>query len=164
MSTSANDHINKPYIIGVSVITFILPLVSYSISQYCSVIHFSFLFQDLGKWFIFYAVGFRLILAGIRQIFKPAFTAKVIFQMENTDSYPVIRELGFANLCFGLIGLVSLFMPGWRMVSAFGSGLYYGLAALQHSLKKNAGINQKFALYTDVIISLILAGLFCLYC
>jgi hypothetical protein len=37
-----------------------------------------------------------------------------------------MRELGFANLCFGLIGLISIGMPDWRIVSAFGSGIYYG--------------------------------------
>ncbi|WP_462277386.1 DUF6790 family protein [Ferruginibacter sp.] len=63
-----------------------------------------------------------------------------------------MRELGFANLCFGLAGIISLFKPEWRMASAFTCGLYYGLAAIQHIVKKPVNINERFALWTDVIV------------
>ena len=106
--------------------------------------------------FIFYAVGLRLFLAGIKQTTNPAFTAKEIFHIDSPESFPILREIGFANLCFGQIGLISLFLPQWRIVSALGSGLYYGLAGLQHFIKKLAGTNEKFALITDIIIFLIL--------
>jgi hypothetical protein len=49
-----------------------------------------------------------------------------------------------------------LFLPQWRIVSAFGSGLYYGIAGFQHLVKKPAGANEKFALITDVIIFIFL--------
>lgn len=95
-------------------------------------------------------------LAGIKQATNPAFTAREIFHIDSPDSLPIVRELGFANLCFGLVGIVSLFMPQWRVVSAFGSGLYYGIAGLQHLLKKPAGINELFALVTDILIFIFL--------
>lgn len=113
-------------------------------------------FGLFGKWFIFSAVGVRLFIAGIKQTADPAFTAKEIFHLQNPESYPIVRELGFANLCFGLIGIMSLFFPQWRVVSAFGSGLYYGIAGLQHFLKKPAGVNEKFAMVTDLLIFLVL--------
>ena len=163
MTNSATGKPNRPYIIGVSMLTFILPAVSYAIELLLARPQTSASLTGFGKWFIFYAVGFRLLVAGIRQALKPAFTARVIFHMESAESYPVIRELGFANLCFGLIGLISLFLPAWRPISAFGSGLYYGLAGLLHALNKDAGINEKFALYTDVVIFIFLAILFYLY-
>jgi hypothetical protein len=43
-------------------------------------------------------------------------------------------------------------MPEWRVVSAFASGIYYGIAEVQHGLKRILGINEKFALWTDLII------------
>jgi hypothetical protein len=150
-----NPGINKRYIIVVSVLTFFLPLI-------CSVAE---MFVDdqpalslglLGKWFIFSAVGVRLFIAGIKQTTDPAFTAKEIFHLQNPESHPIVRELGFANLCFGLVGIMSLFFPQWRVVSAFGSGLYYGIAGLQHLLKKPAGVNEKFAMVTDLLIFLVL--------
>jgi hypothetical protein len=108
------------------------------------------------KWFIFSAVGLRLFLAGIKQVANPAFTAKEIFHIDSPSSFPIVRELGFANICFGLIGIISLFLPQWRIVSAFASGLYYGIAGLQHLIKKPAGPNELLALISDVLIFLVL--------
>ncbi len=150
----ANNHssdINKRYIVVVSLLTFVLPIV-------CSFVQILInkdtllSFDLIGKWFIFSAVGLRLFIAGIKQTTDPAFTAKEIFRLNNPESFPIVRELGFANLCFGMVGIVSLFLPQWRVVSAFGSGLYYGIAGLQHFLKKPVGTNERFALVTDVII------------
>jgi len=159
MANKQTAGVNKKYIIGVSIITFLLPVVSafIEITTNKSLV---FSVELVGKWFIFYAVGLRLLLAGIRQTSNPDFTAKEIFHIEGSESFPILRELGFANLCFGLVGLVSLFMPQWRVVSAFGSGLYYGLAALQHFLQKSKGINEKFALITDIIIFILLGFYF----
>ena len=154
MTEKKPEQVNKGYIFGVSAITFLFPVVSAFVEIIISNQPPSFAL--FGKWFIFFAVGIRLLLAGIRQTVNPAFTAKEIFHIETTDSFPIIRELGFANICFGLIGLISLFMPQWRIVSAFGSGLYYGLAGLEHFLKKPAGANEKFALVTDIIIFILL--------
>lgn len=155
MTSNNTPGINKQYFIVVSVLTFVLPLA-------CSVVETQvnkdciFSFALIGKWFIFSAVGLRLFIAGIKQTTDPAFTAKQIFHIDDPVSFPIVRELGFANLCFGLIGIISLFMPEWRIVSAFGSGLYYGIAGLQHLLKKPAGPNERFALVTDIIIFIFL--------
>lgn len=154
----ANDNspgINKRYIAVVSVLTFILPLAC-SVGELLFTKGTAFSFALIGKWFIFSAVGLRLFIAGIKQTTDPAFTAKEIFHLDNPESFPIVRELGFANLCFGLVGIGSLFLPQWRVVSAFGSGLYYGFAGLQHFLKKPVGANEKFALVTDAIISVLL--------
>jgi hypothetical protein len=156
--------VNRPYIIIVLALTLILPLIS-CFTEKLSVqpVQFSII-SSFGKWFIFYAVGLRLFIAGIRQTTKPAFTAQQIFQIQGAESYPVIIELGFANLCFGLIGIISLFLPGWRIVSAFGSGLYYGMAGLLHLIKKPAGANERFAMLTDLFIFLLLASYILLMC
>jgi hypothetical protein len=147
--------VNKFYIISVSVITFVLPLLC-SIAQVLLSNDTEFSFELFGKWFIFYAVGVRIFLAGIKQVTDPAFTAKKIFHIEGTDSFPILRELGFANLCFGLIGIISLYMQEWRVVSAFGSGLYYGIAGVQHMFSKTGGANERFAMFTDIVIFILL--------
>lgn len=155
MANNNSSDINKRYIVVVSVFTFVLPIVC-SVAEKLLSKYTAFSFELIGKWFIFSAVGLRLFIAGIKQTTDPAFTAKEIFHLDNPESFPIVRELGFANLCFGLVGIVSLFLPQWRIVSAFGSGLYYGIAGLQHLLKKPVGTNEKFALVTDIIIFLVL--------
>lgn len=155
----SNPEVNKQYIAIVSVLTILLPTIC-TIGEILMNKGIPFSFALFGKWFIFSAVGLRLFLAGIKQTTNPAFTAREIFHIDSPESLPIVRELGFANLCFGLIGIVSLFMPQWRVVSAFGSGLYYGIAGLQHLLKKPAGANEMFALVTDIFIFILLL----LYC
>ncbi len=157
--TSKNSDVNKTYVIIVSILTFALPIIC-SLGQVLIIENTFFSFDLIGKWFIFSAVGLRLFMAGIRQTTNPAFTAKEIFHIDSAESFPIVRELGFANLCFGLIGIISLFAPPWRIVSAFGSGLYYGIAGLQHLFKKNAGTNEKFALITDILIFIFLLTYF----
>ena len=151
--------INKKYIAGVSILTFVLPAICATAEI---IVHkdIRLSFAVTGKWFIFSAVGLRLFAAGIKQTTNPAFTAKEIFHIDSPDVLPVVRELGFANCCFGLIGIISLFMPQWRIVSAFGSGFYYGVAGLQHLAKKEPGANEKFALMTDIIIFIFLLSYF----
>lgn len=144
------DKPNKFYIFSVSILTFVLPAICF-ITEYIAT-GTALTFNLFSKWFIFSAVGLRLFLAGIKQVKNPEFTAKQIFHLDNTDSFPILRELGFANICFGLVAIVSLYQPEWRVVSAFASGLYYGIAGVQHSLKKVSGINEKFALWTDLLI------------
>jgi hypothetical protein len=152
---SDKNTISKPYFISVSLLTFLMPCL-------CTFIDMSadksipLTMGLFGKWFVFSAVGLRLLVAGIKQTTDPAFTARKIFHLEGTDALPIVRELGFANICFGLIGIASLAFPSWRLASAFGSGLYYGFAGLQHIFKKPAGVNERFALFTDVVIFLVL--------
>lgn len=155
MKNQSKTKINKPYVVGVLALTLLLPILSVFIEKMVDKEQ-SITFLFIGKWFIFYAVGFRLLMAGIKQISNPAFTARDIFQIEDKSSYIIVKELGFANLCFGFIGIISLFLPEWRVVSAFGSGLYFGLAALNHFIRKSAGANELFALITDIFIFIVL--------
>ncbi|MCC6287971.1 MAG: hypothetical protein IT249_08800 [Chitinophagaceae bacterium] len=53
-----------------------------------------------------------------------------------------------------------VFMQQWGLVRTFGSGLYYGIAGLQHVLIKSAGINEMFALVTNISIFLLLLAYF----
>ncbi|MBS1559008.1 MAG: hypothetical protein JST69_09820 [Bacteroidetes bacterium] len=155
--TTTNNIVDKPnlfYITSVTILTFVIPTIGFAADYFTT--NTALTFELLGKWFIFSAVGLRLFLAGLKQVKNPEFTAKQIFHIDSPDSFPILRELGFANICFGLVGIVSLFRPDWRMVSAFASGLYYGMAGIQHGLKKTSSINERFALWTDVIIFLFL--------
>jgi len=146
--------LNKFYFTSVTVLTFVLPTFGFLAEHFTN--NTEFTFELFGKWFIFSAVGLRLFLAGIKQVTNPAFTAKEIFHIDSVDSFPILRELGFANICFGLIGIISLFKPEWRTVSAFASGLYYGIAGIQHALEKSPGPNEKFAMITDLLIFVLL--------
>src|ERR1700749_728071 len=99
----------KPPIYLISVLLFMLLLPVGCILYQWQIEKISLSWPLTGKWFVFWAIGARLFIAGLRQVTKPAFTAKEIFHMTTDESYVVIRELGFANLCFGTLGVLSLF-------------------------------------------------------
>ena len=110
-----------------------------------------------GKWFVFWAIGIRLFTAGIKQVLKPAFTAEEIFHIQEPASQIIIRELGFANICFGLTGIMSLFIPEWRTAAAFIGGLYLGIAGVYHIIKKPSTANEMIAMVSDLFIFLVMA-------
>jgi hypothetical protein len=147
--------LNRFYALSILLLTLVFPGICWGIEMMAGKSEGSS-WAIFGKWFIFSAVGLRLFLAGVKQASNPAFTAKEIFQIDAPSSFPIVRELGFANICFGLTGIISLFQPQWRIVSAFASGLYYGIAGLQHLVKKPSGPNELLALISDVVIFLVL--------
>jgi hypothetical protein len=110
-----------------------------------------------GKWFAFWGVGMRLGLAGLRQAFNPAFTAKDIFEIEDERVHPIVRELGFANLSLGLLGLLAL-IPGWAMPAAIAGGLFFALAGWKHVSAPQRNLTRMVAMVSDIFIALVLAG------
>jgi hypothetical protein len=107
----------------------------------------------IGKYFIFWAIGVRLLIAGLKQSLQPRFTAEQIFNIRNSEeSLAIVRELGFANICLGLAGILSLFRIEWRPLSAIIGGLYFGLAGLLHVFRAPASRNEMIAKVSDLFI------------
>ncbi len=104
------------------------------------------------KWFVFSGIGLRLGSAGLKQIIQPKFTAKEIFRSESDVAIPIIRELGFSNISFAVIALLSLFVPTFRMPAAIAGGLYFGLAGLLHVIKPKESRKEIFAMISDLFI------------
>jgi hypothetical protein len=111
----------------------------------------------IGKWFVFWSVGARLVLAGVRQVANPEFTAGTIFGIEDKKALVVVQELGFANLSIGALGLLSLLTPAWVAPAAIAGGLYYGLAGLMHALKGGRNGIENVAMISDLFLFVVLA-------
>lgn len=146
---------NKAYLIIVLLLMLVLPSLSVGIDYSIGALHLS-LISLIGKWFIFWSIGVRLFSAGIRQASKPAFTAETIFHITNKESFIIVRELGFANICLGAVGIISLFFPNWRMASAFSGGLFMGIAGINHIIKKPEGVNESIAMISDIFIAIMM--------
>jgi hypothetical protein len=111
----------------------------------------------MGRWFVFWAVGVRLFIAGARQVIQPRFTAEEIFGIHDAASFPILRELGFANLSIGLLGICSVFRPAWIVPAAIVGGLYYGLAGIGHVFQKNKNAKEYTAMISDGFVFVVLA-------
>jgi hypothetical protein len=108
--------------------------------------------ETLFRWFIFWGIGVRLLVAGVRQIVQPSFTSREIFHLSSADAEVVVRELGFANVCMGLAATATGFVPSWRPCAAFTGGLYFGIAGAMHAIKRPATPNEWVALTSDLFI------------
>lgn len=112
----------------------------------------------VGKWFVFWGVGVRLALAGLRQFFQPTFTAREIFDMKSDEALILVRELGVANFGTGLVGLLSLLAPSFVMPVAISAGIFYGVAGVRHGLHRGRSLNETIAMVSDLGLSLVLAA------
>jgi len=112
----------------------------------------------IGKWFTFWAVGVRLFLAGLNQVFRPQFTAEEIFGIGDPGAQGLVREIGFGNLAIGTLGILSLFYPDFLVPAAIVGGLFYGLAGAGHIVRKDKNVKEQIALVSDLAIFLLLAA------
>jgi|SRR5580693_1185401 hypothetical protein len=143
------------YFAVVILLLLIIPVASVAIETTLSN-HAASLIFLIGKWFVFWAAGVRLFIAGVRQVLQPKFTAEEIFEIHDSASFPIVRELGFANLSMGVLATCSIFRAGWIVPAALVGGLYYGLAGLGHIFHKNKNAKEYVAMISDGLVFLVL--------
>lgn len=144
------------YFAVVILLLLVLPVTSVGIERTLAPSTFTTMFL-VGKWFVFWAGGVRLFIAGIRQVVEPRFTAEEIFGIHDRASFPIVREVGFANLSIGLLGICSLFHVGWVVPAAIAGGLYYGLAGLGHISQTDKNAKEYTAMISDGFVFLVLS-------
>lgn len=150
-------HRGRPlYLIAVFLLMLVFPLGSIG-AEYAHFHGAVPLLPLMGKWFVFWSVGIRLFLAGVRQFFQPRFTAEQIFDIKSDDALPLVRELGVANFAIGVVGIASLGMPGFVMPVAISAGIFYGVAGIRHFAESNRTRNENIAMVSDLFVFLVLA-------
>jgi hypothetical protein len=110
----------------------------------------------VARWYVFWAVGARLSLAGLRQIIQPRYTAETILGLKGAEALFFVRELGFANVAIGTVGLVSLPSPTWVTPAAMLGAIYYSLAGINHCFHKVRNKFENVALVSDLFAALVL--------
>jgi hypothetical protein len=144
------------YILMIVLLMFVFPILS--IFTELTVFHSSagtiFL---IGKWFVFWAVGVRLFTAGLRQALNPRFTAEKILGIPGDEPLILVQELGFANLCMGILGLSVILNNAWILPAAIVGGLFIGLAGFRHILSKERNGLENGAMVSNLVIFTILA-------
>ena len=143
----------KMYLLMIVLLMAVLPILSI-------VIEFVTAHGDpvllVGRWFVFWGVGVRLALAALRQIAKPDFTAKTIFELTDPAAQKVVQELGFANLAIGVVGIASVFNAGWVIPAAVAGALFYGLAGLKHVFNARRNRLENIATISDLGLAIVL--------
>jgi len=111
----------------------------------------------IAKWYVFWAVGVRLGLAGLRQIIQPRYTAETILGIKSEDPLLLVRELGIANTAIGSVGLATLFVPSWVLPAALTGAIFYGIAGINHVFHQPRNKLQNVAMVSDLFAGLVLA-------
>ena len=143
------------YIAMVITLMLILPIVSIALEFFARGPG-AFDVAIIDKWFVFWAVGVRLFIAGVRQIVQPRYTAETILGVKSPDAMLIVRELGIANTAIGSAGLGSLFFSGWTLPLAVVGATFYGLAGINHFMHKGRNKLQNAAMTSDFFASAIL--------
>lgn len=114
-----------------------------------------------GKWWVFWGVGTRLLVAGLAQVSGKGPTAQILGSTESSiQEKQLTKELGTANIGMGLAGLLAL-VPGWAVAAGLAGGVFLLIAGLLHVAKKGKSPQESLATWTDLIVGvavLVLAG------
>jgi hypothetical protein len=143
------------YFIVVVALLLVLPAASVILEATISA-HDPSIMGLIGKWYVFWAGGVRLLLAGIRQVSQPRFTASEIFNLDNVSANPIVREIGFGNLSMGTLAASTILRPAWLVPAAIVICLYYGLAGLGHLLRDERTPKGTVAMASDAFAFLVL--------
>lgn len=143
------------YLVIVVLLNVVLPIVCIIVESFYAPAPLMLL---VGKWFVFWAAGVRLLLAGLKQVTQPGFTAHEIFKMKTDEVLPIVRELGFANFAVGLLGVVSIWATSFVLPVALAGAIFYGAAGVQHITQKGKTDKETIAMATDLIAFVALAA------
>lgn len=132
--------------------TIVLPIV-------CGVIELLVVGGDpvlvLGKWWVFWGVGSRLLVAGVAQVSGRGPTTAILGALApSVQEKQLTRELGTANIGMGLAGLLAL-VPGWALPAGLAGGVFLLIAGVMHLSKKNKNPQEALATWTDLVVGLV---------
>ena len=143
------------YLLVVGLTMLVLPVASIAVDAAMAPAPLLWL---IGKWFVFWAVGARLLLAGVRQYLQPGFTSRDIMGIESPEVHVLVRELGGANIASGVVGLASIALPSFVLPTAIGAGIFYVVAGSEHVRADHRGRNETVAMISDFFVALVLLG------
>lgn len=108
-------------------------------------------------YYIVFGIGIQGLASGIMQTCY----SESVAQYVKWPLCPFMKELGLANISFGVLGILSLWMNrGWQSATAFGYALFLMLTGLRHAVEivqkgLNPGDSGTF-MYVDFVMSFIL--------
>jgi hypothetical protein len=142
------------YFLIVGSLMFVLPIVSVIVEM--STDGHGAIATSIQKWFVFWAVGMRLLMAGVRQVIQPSFTAEKILGITDPDALLVVRELGFANTAIGAVGVISILAQSWILPASILGAIFYTLAGINHVFHKQRNAMENVAMTSDLFVAAVL--------
>jgi hypothetical protein len=105
-----------------------------------------------GRWWAFWGVGTRLLVAGVAQVSGKGPTSAILgATTSSVEMQQLTRELGTANIGMGIAGLLAL-VPGWAVPAGLAGGIFLLIAGAMHLPKKGKNAQETLATWTDLIV------------
>ncbi len=140
------------YFIGVILQTVVLPIICGSVELGMGGGN---PIEVYGRWWVFWGVGTRLLVAGTVQLLRPETTARILGSAEETGAgLQLARELSTANIGMGLTGLLAL-VPAWAAPAGAAGGTFMLAAGLMHVAKKDKNPQETLATWTDLLVGVV---------
>lgn len=112
-----------------------------------------------GKWWVFWGVGTRLLVAGIAQVSGRGPTTEILGStVPSVQEKQLTRELGTANIGMGISGLLAL-VPGWALPAGIAGGVFLLIAGIMHLPKKGKNAQEALATWTDLLVGIVVVVL-----
>ncbi len=112
-----------------------------------------------GKWWVFWGVGTRLLVAGVAQVSGKGPTAEILGAAHpSVQEVQLTRELGTANIGMGLAGSLAL-VRDWTLPLGLAGGVFLVIAGTLHLPKKGKNAQETLATWTDLIVGGVVVAL-----
>lgn len=112
-----------------------------------------------GRWWVFWGVGTRLLVAGLAQVSGKGPTAQILGSTSASVSEKQLTlELGTANIGMGLAGLLALHAY-WALPAGAAGGAFLLLAGLVHVRKPGKSAQESLATWTDLVVGVAVLAL-----
>jgi hypothetical protein len=108
-----------------------------------------------GRWWVFWGVGTRLLVAGLAQVSGKGPTAEILGSTApSVQEVQLVKELGTANIGMGLAGLLAL-VPGWALPAGAAGGVFLLIAGVMHVTKRGKNAQEMLATWTDLLVGIV---------
>ena len=106
----------------------------------------------VGKWWVFWGVGTRLLVAGVAQVSGKGPTTAILGAAKpSVQELQLTKELGTANIGMGIAGLLAL-VPGWALPAGLAGGVFLLIAGVMHVSKRDKNAQESLATWTDLLV------------
>ncbi|MFT4110137.1 DUF6790 family protein [Propionicimonas sp.] len=140
------------YVIGVLLQTVVLPVASGTIEW---ALRGGDPIEVYGRWWVFWGVGTRLVVAGVVQLVRPEITAGILGSAAPLPAQrQLTRELATANLGMGLAGLFAV-VPAWAAPAGAAGGMFLLAAGLMHLTTRGKNSREILATWTDLLVGVV---------
>lgn len=122
------------------------------------------LMEVLLLWFLGFGIGVGSIFSGLAQVLSP----EMVAQSVGWPNTPFLREVGFANISYGILGLISIKYRSFWTPTIIAYAVFMWGAAIGHIYNINqtgnlAAGNAGTVLYLDILMPILFIILLLVY-